>query len=229
VGDTIPGYPSTVESVQIGRQAINDNGQIAMLVHFADGTERILRADPFILAFIKETFYATGNIFFPGAIELGADASCSMSQAISIPGGTEDLSFDYFFPATTGQLTVTLEGEILAQIAAPDVLADGLTTFQMPVDISGLFSGPLDAALLEFSLSGGRDPAGLILDNILFSTLENGDFGTGDLTGWQISFTDGGSVGVGVDPFSSTAVVPEPAAILLALLGLALLPRRRRR
>ena len=225
-GDTVPGFPSTVESVSISRRAVNDNGQIGVQVLFADGTMRILRADPFDL----EQLYETANTVTVFKAEGTSSLSQPISQQMSGSNGGEDISFDYYFPGTTGQLAVTLGGELLAQIDAPAELANGFTTFQMPVDIGQLFPDPVDQLLLQFSLSGVGETGVLFLDNIEFGSLVNGDFGTGNLAGWESTFFNDDSVGVAINPFyNAAAAVPEPAAILLALLGLALLPRSRRR
>ena len=221
-GDTVPGFPSTVEEVyEISTRAVNDNGQIAMRAKFADGTNRVLRADPFDLQQLYETA-STVAVF-------KAEGSSYVSQPIYGSNGSEDLSFDYYFPGSTGQLAVTLGGELLAQIDAPGELVNGFTTFQMPVDIGQLFPDPVDQLLLQFSLSGVGETGVLFLDNIEFGSLVNGDFGTGNLAGWESTFFNDDSVGVAINPFyNAAAAVPEPAALLLALLGLALLPCRRR-
>ena len=197
-----------------------------MVVGFADGAGRILRADPFDL----QQLYETANTVTVFKAEGTSSLSQPISQQMSGSNGGEDLSFDYYFPGSTGQLAVTLGGELLAQIDAPAVLANGFTTFQMPVDIGQLFPDPVDQLLLQFSLSGVGETGILFLDNIEFGSLVNGDFGTGNLAGWESTFFNDDSVGVAINPFyNAAAAVPEPAAILLALVGLALLPRRRRR
>jgi hypothetical protein len=221
-GDTIPDWASTVEDVALSQEGMNDSGQIAMWVRFEDGTNCVYRADPYILPQVFEKGIAIAT--------LKAEQSASMSQRVSMPSGDETLSFDYHFPTTTGQLTVTLEGEVLAQFDAPDVLTDGFTTFETLVDIGALFPDPVEELLLEFSLTGTSDIAGLMLDDIGFRGLENGDFATGNLAGWESTFAEGDGVGVAVNPFYRPApAVPEPSAILLALVGLLLLPRRRGR
>ena len=221
-GDTIPDWASTVVGVALSQEGMNDSGQIAMWVRFEDGTNCVYRADPYILPQVFEKGIAIAT--------LKAEQSASMSQRVSMPSGDETLSFDYHFPTTTGQLTVTLEGEVLARIDAPDELTDGFTTFETLVDIGALFPDPVEELLLEFSLTGTSDIAGLMLDDIGFRGLENGDFATGNLAGWESTFAEGDGVGVAVNPFYRPApAVPEPATLLLALVGLALLPRRRRR
>jgi hypothetical protein len=106
-------------------------------------------------------------------------------------------------------------------------VADGLTRFEAEVDLAALFPDGTAEALLHFQLYSNDATAGLYLDNIDFASLENGDFSSGDLSAWQSSFASGDGVGVAVNPYGPSAAVPEPAALLLTLLGLALLPRRR--
>ena len=57
------------------------------------------------------------------------------------------------------------------------------------------------------------------------------DLGTATVTGWfsLVNAPAGWSLNASGLLYNNSAAVPEPAAILLALLGLALLPRRRRR
>ncbi|MDP6636235.1 MAG: PEP-CTERM sorting domain-containing protein [Phycisphaerae bacterium] len=222
-GDTIPGYPSTVTSVYLSRHGMNDKGQIGLSVKFADGAHRILRADPYDLQTLLEGWLAIAT--------LKAEQSAAViSQVVPIPLGAEYLSFDYHFPTTTGQLVVTLGGQVVAQIDAPDELADGFTTFMMTsADIERLFPDPPDELLLEFSLQGSSDTAGLFLDNIEFGDLENGDFATGDLADWRTAFAEGGGVGVAIDPFDPRARIPEPAVMSLLLMGAAGLLAKRRR
>jgi MYXO-CTERM domain-containing protein len=57
------------------------------------------------------------------------------------------------------------------------------------------------------------------------------DLGTATVTGWfsSVNAPAGWSLNASGLLYNNSAAVPEPAAMLLALLGLALLPRRRRR
>ncbi len=217
IGDTIAGIASPVVAVHLNPHGMNNSGQIALSVQFADGTQRIIRADPYILQQIPEGLLAV-------SVLKTALFSTIFQAADTSGGGQEGLSFDYAFPTTTGQLVVTLGGVEVARIDAPVVLADGFTTFETLVDLDHLFPGRPDELLLEFTLNAGSDTTGLYLDNIDFAVLANGNFATGNLEGWQASYAEGGGAGVSVDPF----YIPEPATLALLLLGgLALLRRRR--
>ena len=224
-GDTISGYPSSVSNVHISPTAFNDQGQIAIRVSlgetYAAAQALIIRADPFTLQSVYEAEMAIAAI--------KTDGDASMFQLVEFSPGNESLAFDFAFPADTGNLVVSLGGQVLVELDALDGVADGLTHFETEVDLAALFPEGTAEALLEFQLYSNDATAGLYLDNIHFASLENGDFATGDLYAWQSSFIEGDGVGVAVNPYGPSPAVPEPAAILLALLGLALLPRRRRR
>jgi MYXO-CTERM domain-containing protein len=57
------------------------------------------------------------------------------------------------------------------------------------------------------------------------------DLGTATVTGWfsSVNAPAGWSLNASGLLYNNSAAVPEPATLLLALFGLALLPRRRRR
>ncbi len=217
-GETVGYFPSTAEAIFTGRNAMNNSGQIAMTVRFADGTTRVMRADPMILVKVTETLQTVAS--------MRAAQSSGMGQIVPISSGSEMLSFAYFFPTTTGQLVVRLGGEILTTINAPADPMAGYDTFLTLVDIDSLFRDRPDELLLEFTLLGAGGTAGMLLDNIDFASVRNGGFDTGDLTGWQTTLmVEGDGAGVAVDPFST---VPEPTTLaLLAFITPALLRRRR--
>jgi hypothetical protein len=199
-GEAIPGYPSTVSFIELSPEGMNDRGQIALHVGFLDGTERILRADPIgSLDLVHESDLAVGA--------LKTDTFSVISQAMSTPQGDEVLEFDYYFATTGGELTVMLEDQVLARIPARDQLANGFTTVQIPVDVQAMFPVPPDELLLKFTLFGTGETTGLLIDNVRFGDIENGDFGRAD-----------GGVGVVASPF----VIPEPAGWLTALVAFAL-------
>ena len=218
VGDTIAGIASPVVSVSLSCHGMNNAGQIALNVKFADGTYRIVRADPYVLQQIPEGLLSVGVI--------KTALFAHLFQTSQTSGGQEDLSFDYFFGTTTGQLVVTVGGVEVGRIDAPSDRAGGFATFRTLVDVESLFPDGPDELLLEFSLAGGGDTSGLYLDNIVFGRLSNGDFATGNLTGWRTTAGEGG-VGVSVDP--TYVAIPEPGTLGLLAVGAAMLCRWRKR
>jgi hypothetical protein len=45
-GETLPGLASPLESARVGRQAINNHGQVALVLSLDDGTQLVARLDP---------------------------------------------------------------------------------------------------------------------------------------------------------------------------------------
>ena len=97
---------------------------------------------------------------------------------------------------------------------------DEFETKVIPINPLALF-GEFLPELLTLKLEISDGPGTTVqLDNIVFADIVNGDFSTGDLTGWQF----GGGAGAamvtnGLDPI----FVPEPATVTLVLLSLSLL------
>ena len=96
---------------------------------------------------------------------------------------------------------------------------DEFETKVIPINPLALF-GEILPELLTLKLKISDGPGTTVqLDNILFADIVNGDFSTGDLTGWQF---DGGAGAAMVTNGLDLVFVPEPASI--ALLGFALVP-----
>ncbi len=161
---------------------------------------------------------------FQGAAKLTTGSPASISQNVSTGADDFNLSFDYRFESTSGFLDVVLNGVSLGMIAAPGTIDGAFSTANFFVD-SSIF-GNLTDVTLAFILDG---PSGssILLDNILFPGLINGNFETGNLNGWTGQSTGAGSVGV-----ADLSTVPLPAAFPLLGGALSLLGffgwRRRR-
>jgi hypothetical protein len=148
------------------------------------------------------------------AAELTTGSPTTLSQNVSTPSTLFTLTFDYLFETTTGVLDVTINGQLIGSLSAPGTLAGVFQ--QASFVVSDFLLSGLPNALLEFTLDG---PTGskLLLDNIAGLALINGDFQTGNLTGWQSTFSGNGSVGVAT---LAPNAVPIPAALPLFAAGL---------
>lgn len=135
----------------------------------------------------------------------------SISQTVDTGANPFTLSFDYLFETTTGVLEVLLGSTSLGTIPAPGTLASDFMSASFLVD--GSFLNQTGLAL-TFLLDGPTGSS-LLLDNIAFPGLENGDFESGNLAGWTGQASGAGSVGV-----ARLAQVPEPATLALFLFGL---------
>ena len=216
----VDGYATPINNLDLTRDGMNDVGQIVLNVDFENLEDAVIRLDPFVLQAVHESDLSLGVI--------ETNDYATMSQMIDFSPVDEMFGFDFAFPAGTGNLVVLLGDNVLTELGPTDGEIGGLTRFEMQVDLAGLFPNGTSQALLEFQLYSNDGTTGLYLDNVNFGSLENGDFSSGDLASWQSSFSEGDGVGVAVNPYGITAAVPEPASLLLALVGLGLLPRRRR-
>ncbi len=124
--------------------------------------------------------------------ELTSGSPTSISQTVDTGATPFDLSFNFRFETTTGELTVTLDGTVLGAIMAPGTLTRAFQNAKFLVDGSLLNQTGLE---LKFEIDG---PAGstVVLDNILFPGISNGNFATGDFTDWTVMTTGTGSAGV---------------------------------
>jgi hypothetical protein len=171
------------------------------------------------------------------AAELVTGSSVTLSQLVGAPVTDQfTLSFDYRFVENAGSagdpvptLDVLLAGKPIYHV---DWTADMLGFVSVSLDLTtdeffNELLGTEISALLEFVFDG---PTGsvLLLDNVVFPSIVNGDFDlaslTSGLTGWTgTTSTAAGRIGVVV--FET----PIPGTLLLCLLPAGYLLTRRRR
>lgn len=141
--------------------------------------------------------------------QLTTGSPVSLSQVVDTPASPFNLEFDYQFKTLTGQLQVLLNGAIVGTLDAPALLGVDFETASFLID------GPLlslsDVAL-EFRF-GGPTGSTVLLDNILFPGLANGDFQSGNLSGFQVS-------GPGTAQALTIASVSSPGVLALLVPGL---------
>lgn len=150
----------------------------------------------------------------------------SISQSVSTGPTPSYLTFNYRFETTTGELRVMLGSTQLGVLASPNVVINDFTTAHFLIDYP-----LLDQNLLLSFIMDGPTGSSILLDSIFFEGLQNGNFVTGDLTGWQVAATGAGSAGVLTILASQPAAVAEPATaalVALSLTGLMAIRRGRR-
>lgn len=151
------------------------------------------------------------------ALQMVTGSPSGVLQSVNTPDSAFELAFDTLFETTTGTLEVSLADEILATINAPGTLAPGFTTNSVLIDQASLLN--LSGADLEFVIDGPTGSS-VLIDNIVFPGLTNGDFQSGNLDGWTVQASPNGRVGV------VTVDVPVPGTALLILVGLIPFVRR---
>ena len=162
------------------------------------------------------------------ALFMNTGSPVSVSQGnIDTPTDPFGFQFDYLFTDGEGVLEVFLNDTVVLSLNGADFPNDLFSTAFVSID--GDLLGLIDATL-TFTFDG---PAGLelLIDNIVFPDLINGDFNNGVIDGWQIETTGASAAGVrefALDPQVSTGV-PEPGTLTLFGLGIAGLGYWRRR
>lgn len=157
------------------------------------------------------------------AVQLTTGSPAGISQAIDTGSSPFLVAFGYKFETTTGVLDVVVNGVSIGTISAPAILNDTFAAASFLIDNPELLN--LDDIIIAIILDG---PSGssILLDNILAPNLANGDFQTGNISGWSaISSGAGGVRTVEISP------VPLPAAaplFLTAIAALAAMVWRRR-
>lgn len=209
-GDVIDG--KTVIGASIGRaQGINNSGQIAVGLSFADGTDGIYVVDSF------GTFLAD----LKGQITTGTGGLGGLLANTGLPPGDFSLGFELEYLAGASALEVVLGGRTLGQFGPG---SEGTLLFGDldPAD----FGRPGETIELSFLLDGAAGTT-VRLDDIMLVDLlsglalpfRNGDFEEG-LAGWQVVSRDGGTAFVSA---VATSAVPVPAGLPLLLAALAVI------
>jgi hypothetical protein len=151
-----------------------------------------------------------------------------LSQEVNKPvDDSFTFSFDYLFDQAGSVLDVFLRDPngvdtLIAELFSTETMTDFMTYSTV---LSSSIFGAFDIASLVFQLDGLNGESGhtMLLDNVVFPNVENGNFDlasvTGGLTGWQghASSPDGF---VGAAVFNT---IPEPGAIFLFFTGLVFL------
>ena len=121
------------------------------------------------------------------------DNTCDMMQEFTLPSfSPTELTFDYRILTPGAELVAYINdievGRVLTRATEP---MEEFETKVIPINPLALFGEFLPELLtLKLELEGGPGMT-IQLDNIVFADIVNGDFSTGDLTGWQFDDGDG--------------------------------------
>ena len=199
-------FNRTVASATIGRDSLNNFGQIVMHIDFFDGSQMIARAGPIgplqNLASIAGAF----------ALSNGTGSGSGMSTPVNLPSTLLVLAFDATFLTSQGELKVLLGDKLLKSIPAP---SRGIRQrVRVPIDLrqKTRATAPLKAQELKFVISGAPGAA-VHIGNISIPgaglNLERPDAGAR----WHFDTQSGGWAGF-VDatrfPVQITVLTPEP-------------------
>lgn len=154
------------------------------------------------------------------AIKLVTGSPVSITQQVDTPAAAFNLDFEYQFETATGTLSVLLDGTEIGMFNAPavldgtfiseSILIDGALLNLTGVDLTFLFDGPTGSVVL--------------IDNIEFPGIVNGNFNDGTLDPWQVAASPNATA-----TLVPRSDVPEPTTAVLGLIGIAGLARRRRK
>nr|NJM04651.1 PEP-CTERM sorting domain-containing protein [Desulfobacula sp.] len=192
---------ASVVAVTLGNLEIGTNYAVRIMPEQRDAHGIVSRSSNW-MAWEAKNGEAQGTV-----LELTTGSPAGASQLVDTPNETFKIEFDYRFTTTTGYLDVSLADiSIGTRLEAPSSIGSEFFHAVFEVEAPEFFD--LDNALLLFLLDG---PTGsnILIDNINFPGLSNGDFEQG-LDLWT-------EVGEGV---IGTRTIPEPTTMLLFGLGL---------
>jgi hypothetical protein len=184
-------FGRTVVSAHIGREAINSDKHVAMLVDLVDGSA-IVRADP---TYIPPDLVATPSGAFQLEMSTGSSGSPSITTTIGVRSKLMLLSFDATFPnRTTGELRVKLGGKLLKSIAASQPGMQQHIT--MPIDLRKDSRRAADGSMdqLRFEIAG-KPGAAVQISNVLIPGVISDSMQADIAKRWHVDTSKGGRAG----------------------------------
>jgi hypothetical protein len=185
-------FGRTVVNASIGREAINSDKRVAMLVDFSNGTHAIVRADP--------TYIPPGLLeAITGAFQLEVSQDGGSGPNISTTIGVRSklmlLSFDVTFPnRAAGELRVRLGDKLLKSIAA---LQPGVQHHvSMPIDLRKDSRRAKDGLTdqLRFEIAG-KAGAAVQISNVLIPGVISDSMQADIGKRWRVDTAKGGRAG----------------------------------
>jgi hypothetical protein len=139
-----------VSSAHIGRDSLNNLGQLVLEMEFLDRPPLIARAD--LVSPWTNVVATAGALAY--ALSTGAGSSGGMQTVVTLPPRLTVLDFDATFLTNKGELKVVLGDQVLKSIPAS---SRGLRqSFQVPMDLreKARRNGPVKSADLKFQITG---------------------------------------------------------------------------
>jgi hypothetical protein len=152
--------------------------------------------------------------------QLVTGSPASLSQNVTVPNQAFEISFDYLFQTAFGSLSVWVDDVLVATLVADANAAqqNDFTRATFTIDQSAILLKT--NASLSITLDGNTG-ASVLIDNIVFPSLLNGDFESGDLSGFTSQSSGAGAVFTVIDISETAAAqvedVPFPLWFYLLL------------
>lgn len=219
-------FNSTVGNIfTLGRDAINDSGNIAFVFDASDGGKTtVVRANPIRQALLINPDQLNGF----AQLSTGGGTGIGMLQSIPLPSLDTlfDLSFDLDFLTDTGKLSVRLGDLDLRSFFGPGDFGPILFSGINPFDLFDPTKDPPVTVLLNFFLSG--PPGSTVrIDDIILPNIINGNFEGDYFEGWNFDTSLGGVAMVSALETPAAASEPEMLSLFsIALVGLGFARRR---
>jgi hypothetical protein len=216
------GLTRTVTDITgFGNDSHSSLGKVAFTIVDQFGTQHLVSGQPGLLIDID-----VDNLL---QLTTATDNTHTMMQDFTLLSfSPTELTFDYRILTPGAEIVAYINdievGRVLRRSTQP---MEEFDTQIIPINPLALF-GEFLPALLTLKLEISDGPGTTVqLDNIVFADIVNGDFSTGDLTGWQFGDGNGAAlvVGRGLEP----VFVPEPATVVLGWLSLVALSMARSR
>ena len=204
-----------VQQASIGREAINSDKHVAMLIDFDNGSSAIVRADP---TYIPPDLVTSISGAFQ--LEVSADGGGpSITTPIHVRPNLMLLSFDVVFPSrTTGELHVLLGDKLLKSIAASR--PGGQQHISIPVDLRKdprIANGVIDQLRFEIT---GKSGAAAQISNVVIPGVISDSMQANAGKRWHIDAKGGHAAIIDTTPF--------PVKVEIALDGKQTAPSKNR-
>ena len=174
LADYIPSYPASLNSFTAARYLVNVQDKALQIAQDAMKLLQVLQS-PGVLTSVQNNSFTAGSTggWIPSpstSVNVIQDTSgnswarltthspVDLSQAIVIPGGPFNVTFDYQFQTTSGALDVLLNSVPIATLSAPGSLSGSPGTFRITVSDPSLLRQ--QDAILDFHFDGTDEFSG---------------------------------------------------------------------